>query len=65
MRILSRRTVERALLKGFSGSVVDVAFAHSEEVLLACVDEMGNLFVYTCQSAKDGKIVYSFMSVTN
>lgn len=65
MRILSRRTVERALLKGFSGSVVDVAFAHSEEVLLACVDEMGNLFVYNCQSAKDGKIVYSFMSVTN
>ncbi|PVD21395.1 hypothetical protein C0Q70_19568 [Pomacea canaliculata] len=57
VRILSRRTVERALLKGFSGSVVDVAFAHSEEVLLACVDEMGNLFVYNCQSAKDGKIV--------
>ena len=58
MRILNRRTAERALLKGFMGSVVDVAFAHSEDVIVATIDEVGNLFVYTLESAQDGKIVY-------
>lgn len=40
--------------------VLDVAFAHSDEVILACVDEYGNLFVHSCQSASDGKIMYPF-----
>lgn len=40
------------------GNVMDVAFAHSEDVIIAAIDEMGNLFVYTLESAPDGKIVY-------
>lgn len=40
------------------GSVVDVAFAHSDDVIVAAIDEVGNLFVYTLESAQDGKIVY-------
>ncbi|KAK7478360.1 hypothetical protein BaRGS_00030364 [Batillaria attramentaria] len=64
VRIISRRTAERALLKGFTGSVLDVAFAHSEEVILAAVDETGSLFVYTCQLGQDGKIVHWFITLT-
>ena len=58
MRILSRRTAERALLKGFVGNVVDVAFAHREDAIVAAIDEMGNLFVYGLEMTQDRKIVY-------
>jgi hypothetical protein len=58
VRILSRRSAERALLKGFAGSVLDVAFAHSEDIMLAAVDEMGCVHVYRCSTLQDGKILY-------
>ncbi|XP_046677270.1 enhancer of mRNA-decapping protein 4-like, partial [Homalodisca vitripennis] len=47
VRVVNRKTDERALIKGMEGAVQDIAFAHiPKEVILACVDHNGNLFVY-------------------
>uniref|UniRef100_W5MIA3 Enhancer of mRNA-decapping protein 4 n=1 Tax=Lepisosteus oculatus TaxID=7918 RepID=W5MIA3_LEPOC len=55
IRVLSLSTAERTLLKGFTGAVTDLAFAHLNSTQLACVDEAGNLFVWQLTS-QDGKI---------
>ncbi|KAF7660134.1 hypothetical protein LDENG_00287480 [Lucifuga dentata] len=54
IRVLSLVFTERALLKGFTGAVTDLAFAHLDSSLLGCVDEAGNLVVWqlTCTSGK-------------
>ncbi|KAK7891956.1 hypothetical protein WMY93_023919 [Mugilogobius chulae] len=54
IRVLSVGFTERALLKGFTGAVTDLAFAHIDSSLLGCVDEAGNLVVWqlTCTSNK-------------
>uniref|UniRef100_A0A8C5H6K8 Enhancer of mRNA-decapping protein 4 n=1 Tax=Gouania willdenowi TaxID=441366 RepID=A0A8C5H6K8_GOUWI len=56
IRVLSLGFTERSLLKGFTGAVTDLAFAHLDSSLLGCVDEAGNLMVWqlTCT---DGKIL--------
>ena len=47
VRVLNLATNNRTLLKGFSGRVTDVSFAHlPTEIILGAVDEMGNMFVY-------------------
>uniref|UniRef100_A0A674JMF3 Enhancer of mRNA-decapping protein 4 n=1 Tax=Terrapene triunguis TaxID=2587831 RepID=A0A674JMF3_9SAUR len=46
VRVLSISTAERTLLKGFTGGVADLAFAHLNSNQLACLDEAGNLFVW-------------------
>uniref|UniRef100_A0A8C4M4E4 Enhancer of mRNA-decapping protein 4 n=1 Tax=Equus asinus asinus TaxID=83772 RepID=A0A8C4M4E4_EQUAS len=46
VRVISVSTSERTLLKGFTGSVADLAFAHLNSPQLACLDEAGNLFVW-------------------
>ncbi|NXM06211.1 EDC4 protein, partial [Tyrannus savana] len=46
VRVLSVSTAERTLLKGFTGGVADLAFAHLNSSQLACLDEAGNLFVW-------------------
>uniref|UniRef100_A0A7M4FDP8 Enhancer of mRNA-decapping protein 4 n=1 Tax=Crocodylus porosus TaxID=8502 RepID=A0A7M4FDP8_CROPO len=46
VRVLSVSTAERTLLKGFTGGVADLAFAHLNSNQLACLDEAGNLFVW-------------------
>uniref|UniRef100_A0A2K5DK46 Enhancer of mRNA-decapping protein 4 n=1 Tax=Aotus nancymaae TaxID=37293 RepID=A0A2K5DK46_AOTNA len=46
VRVISVSTSERILLKGFTGSVADLAFAHLNSPQLACLDEAGNLFVW-------------------
>ncbi|XP_061677933.1 enhancer of mRNA-decapping protein 4 isoform X2 [Syngnathoides biaculeatus] len=53
IRVLSVDTAERSLLKGFTGAVTDLAFAHLDSPLLGCVDEAGNLMVWelTCTSS--------------
>ncbi|XP_051916767.1 enhancer of mRNA-decapping protein 4 isoform X1 [Hippocampus zosterae] len=53
IRVLSVGTAERCLLKGFTGAVTDLAFAHLDSPLLGCVDEAGNLMVWelTCTSS--------------
>lgn len=54
IRVLSLGSAERSLLKGFTGAVTDLAFAHLDSSLLGCVDEAGNLVVWqlTCTSSK-------------
>ncbi|KAJ7311954.1 hypothetical protein JRQ81_006277 [Phrynocephalus forsythii] len=54
VRVLSVSTAERTLLKGFTGGVADLAFAHLNSSQLACLDEAGNLFVWrlTMESGK-------------
>ncbi|XP_025025140.1 enhancer of mRNA-decapping protein 4 isoform X2 [Python bivittatus] len=55
VRVLSVSTAERTLLKGFTGGVADLAFAHLNSNQLACLDEAGNLFVW-CLTMENGKI---------
>uniref|UniRef100_A0A7N6AXY4 Enhancer of mRNA-decapping protein 4 n=1 Tax=Anabas testudineus TaxID=64144 RepID=A0A7N6AXY4_ANATE len=57
IRVLSLGFAERSLLKGFTGAVTDLAFAHLDSSLLGCVDEAGNLMVWqlTCS---ENKILY-------
>ncbi|XP_056137457.1 enhancer of mRNA-decapping protein 4 isoform X2 [Lampris incognitus] len=54
IRVLSLVLAERSLLKGFTGAVTDLGFAHLDSSLLGCVDEAGNLVVWqlTCSSNK-------------
>uniref|UniRef100_A0A7N6AM41 Enhancer of mRNA-decapping protein 4 n=1 Tax=Anabas testudineus TaxID=64144 RepID=A0A7N6AM41_ANATE len=54
IRVLSLGFAERSLLKGFTGAVTDLAFAHLDSSLLGCVDEAGNLMVWqlTCSENK-------------
>ncbi|TNN38901.1 Enhancer of mRNA-decapping protein 4 [Liparis tanakae] len=54
IRVLSVSFTERSLLKGFTGAVTDLAFAHLDSSLLGCVDEAGNLMVWqlTCAGSK-------------
>lgn len=60
VRVINSRSAERALLKDFTGRVIDIAFAHTDEVMLAAVDEVGNLFVYEIEENEDRKLVYPF-----
>ncbi|OCT82169.1 enhancer of mRNA-decapping protein 4-like isoform X2 [Xenopus laevis] len=55
VRVLSLTTAERILLKGITGSVTDLAFAHLKSNQLACLDEAGSLFVWQL-SMTNGKI---------
>lgn len=57
VRVLSVNTAERTLLKGFTGGVADLAFAHLNSNQLACLDEAGNFFVW-CMAMENGKIQY-------
>lgn len=59
VRVISVSTSERTLLKGFTGSVADLAFAHLNSPQLACLDEAGNLFVWRL-ALINGKIQYPF-----
>ncbi|XP_038563154.1 enhancer of mRNA-decapping protein 4 isoform X1 [Micropterus salmoides] len=54
IRVLSVGFAERSLLKGFTGAVTDLVFAHLDSSLLGCVDEAGNLMVWqlTCTGNK-------------
>ncbi|NP_001079552.1 enhancer of mRNA-decapping protein 4 [Xenopus laevis] len=55
VRVLSLTTAERILLKGITGSVTDLAFAHLKSNHLACLDEAGSLFVWQL-TMTNGKI---------
>lgn len=57
VRVLSVSTAERTLLKGFTGGVADLAFAHLNSNQVACLDEAGNLFVWRL-TVEHGKIQY-------
>jgi hypothetical protein len=58
VRVVNRESSERSLLKGMEGMVQDIAFAHiPTEVILACVDEYGNLLVHQIEETKN-KMMY-------
>lgn len=57
IRVLRLGSTERTLLKGFTGAVTDLAFAHLDSTLLGCVDEAGNMFIWQLTS-QNGKIQY-------
>ncbi|XP_072168723.1 enhancer of mRNA-decapping protein 4-like [Diadema setosum] len=57
MRVLNRRTTVRALLKGFSNILVDIAFACHNADVLGCIDLKGNLSVWLITET-DGKIEF-------
>lgn len=50
IRVLRLGSTERTLLKGFTGAVTDLAFAHLDSNLLGCVDEAGNMFIWQLSS---------------
>ncbi|XP_051725680.1 enhancer of mRNA-decapping protein 4 isoform X1 [Ctenopharyngodon idella] len=50
IRVLQLGSTERSLLKGFTGAVTDLAFAHLDSTLLGCVDEAGNMFIWQLTS---------------
>ncbi|GFO25360.1 enhancer of mRNA-decapping protein 4 [Plakobranchus ocellatus] len=54
VRVISRKTAHRTLLKSFRGQVIDLAFALSDDVYLAVVDETGTFFVYSFVMEADG-----------
>lgn len=56
VRVIHRRTAERALLKNFVGQVVDLAFAQLSNVVLGAVDEIGNMLIHEFVEL-DGKMV--------
>lgn len=58
VRILNRKTAERALLRGFTGKVKDISFAHLSAVVIGAVDEIGNMFIHEILEDKNGKIEY-------
>lgn len=57
IRVLQLGSTERSLLKGFTGAVTDLAFAHLDSTLLGCVDEAGNMFIWQLTS-HSSKIQY-------
>ena len=58
VRVTNRKTAQRDLLKDFVGRVIDLAFAHTDEINLGVVDEIGNLCVYEIKEDADRKILY-------
>jgi len=46
-------------LKGFTGAITDVAFAHAESSYLAAIDQGGNLYVWKLEE-KGMEIKYPY-----
>ena len=46
IRIINQLSTNRGLLKGFTGSITDVTFAHASSDYLAAIDQGGNLYVW-------------------
>jgi hypothetical protein len=44
--------------KDFIGRVIDIAFAHTDDILISAVDEIGNLMVYHVKETDDMKLMY-------
>lgn len=55
IRIVNRTTDDRILMKGMRGAVKDLGFAHvKDEVIIGCIDELGNLFVHRVIESSSG-----------
>ncbi|KAH9491659.1 enhancer of mRNA decapping 4, partial [Bulinus truncatus] len=64
VRVISRTTASRVLLKDFRGCVMDIAFALSDDVILAAADEDGNLFIYSIIMNEDGILSNLILHIT-
>ena len=57
VRVVNRVTEERLLVKGMRGPVRDLGFAHhAAEVIVGCVDSLGNLFVHRVTEQSNGLV---------
>ena len=55
VRVVNRATDDRILVKGMRGPVKDLSFAHiCSEVIVGCVDTLGNLFVHRVTEQASG-----------
>ena len=59
VRLIHRELAERALIKGYSSLVTDIAFAHTDHTVLASMDEDGSLFVHAI-TLEGRAIMYPF-----
>lgn len=54
VRVANLETNQRALIKEMNGLVKDISFALiPQQIVLACVDEEGSLFVYNIEDRSD------------
>ena len=61
VRVVSRATSQRTLIRGLRGMAQDLAFSHlQQEVVLACVDQLGMLMVHRIEE-KGETIEYPFL----
>ncbi len=51
---MHKKSSERGLLKSFNGKVVDLSFAHYNEVLLGCIDETATAKIFKISLEEDG-----------
>lgn len=58
VRLLNPETASRTLIKGFVGTISELAFSHKDSNMLACVDEGGNVYIWVIHE-EDGKLEYS------
>ena len=60
VRVLNRRTTERALIANFppGARIVDVSFAYVSRVVLGAADDAGGLHVHEIRENHDGKVTY-------
>nr|CAD7440503.1 unnamed protein product [Timema bartmani] len=62
VRVMNRKNNVRALLKGMQGMVQDIAFAHiPHQVVLASVDDFGNLFVHEVTDSEIGTLTCTLL----
>lgn len=52
--------IEQIVLDGFAGSIVDVSFANSQDVVLAAADQTGDLRVFRISILPSGRLMYPF-----
>ena len=57
VRLLNPETAFRTLIKGFVGTISELAFSHSDSDTLACVDEGGNVYIWVIHE-ENGKLKY-------
>ncbi|XP_040563516.1 enhancer of mRNA-decapping protein 4 homolog [Lepeophtheirus salmonis] len=56
VRVVNRDTGERILIKGIAGKVADIAFAYLSAVIIGCIDEFGDLYIYSISEKSDKKL---------
>lgn len=54
---MNPETASRTLIKGFVGTISELAFSHRDSDTLACVDEGGNVYIWVIHE-ENGKLEY-------